>query len=186
MINDPGKNLISCPVVQGWFPIKELTQDNYFLSTASNLLFNCRHSSLSVWKQNQFLNYHLVNIPETQNAKAGRDLKGNAIWPPLFLQFKQDLTWRLWLMSSVCTWSAARDEGITIMKAHSLGPHRSHYRVTFNETVYFKSGTNHHGRTVLQLRAQAKHKQNKCQWNPSEAATQLPRSITSGLLKYPL
>lgn len=64
MINDPGKNLISCPVVQGWFPIKELTQDNYFLSTASNLLFNCGHSSLSVWKQNQFLNFHLVTIPK--------------------------------------------------------------------------------------------------------------------------
>ena len=64
MINDPGKNLISCPVVQGWFPIKEPTQDNYFLSTASNLLFNCGHSSFSVWKQNQFLNFHLVNIPK--------------------------------------------------------------------------------------------------------------------------
>lgn len=66
MINDPGKNLISCPVVQGWFPIKELTQDNYFLSTASNLLFNCGHSSFSAWKQNQFLNFHLVNIPKNQ------------------------------------------------------------------------------------------------------------------------
>lgn len=64
MINDPGKNLISCPVVQGWFPIKELTQDNYFLSTVPNLLFNRGHSSLSVWKQNQFLNLHLVNIPK--------------------------------------------------------------------------------------------------------------------------
>lgn len=45
MINDPGKNLISCPVVQGWFSIKELTHNNYFLSTASNLLFNCGYSS---------------------------------------------------------------------------------------------------------------------------------------------
>lgn len=186
MINDPGKNFISCPVVQGWFPIKELTQDNYFLSTASNLLFNCRHFPLSVWKQNQFLNCHLVNIPESHNARAGRDLKGNAMRPPLFLQFKQSLKWRLWLTSSVCTWSAAREEGITIMRAHSLGPHWSHYGVTFNETVYLKSGTNHHGGAVLQLRAQAKHKQSECQWNPSGAAIQSPRPITSGLLKYPL
>lgn len=66
MINDPGKNLISCPVVQGWFQIKELTQHNCFLSTASDLSFNCGHSSLSVWKQNQFSNLYLVKIPKNQ------------------------------------------------------------------------------------------------------------------------
>lgn len=178
MINDPGKNLISCPVVQGWFPIKELTQDNYFLPSASNPLFNCRHSSLPVWKQNQFLNCHLVTTSESQKAKAGRDLKGNVIRPSLFLQFKQDWRWRPLLTSSVCTWSATKGRGNYYQGRAQHGSSLiSHYGVTFNETVYFKLGTNHHGRLVLQLWAQAKHKQNKCQWNPSETAMQLPHSV---------
>ena len=93
---------------------------------------------------------------ESLNANTGRDLKRNVIRPPLFLWFKQDLRGRLCFPSSLCTWSSSKWEGI---KAHSLGPQWSHYGVTFNETVHFKLGTNHHGRIFLQLWARAK--QNK-------------------------
>lgn len=85
MINDPGKNLISCPVVQGWFPIKELTQDDYFLSTACNLLFNCGHCSLNVKAESIFELPFGEYSKESQNAKVGRVLKGHVIRPLLFL-----------------------------------------------------------------------------------------------------
>lgn len=156
MINDPGKNLISCPVVQGWFPIKELTQDNYFLSTVPNLLFNRGHSSLSVWKQNQFLNLHLVNIPKDHWML---NLEGTLMALSLSLlsscssHRSEGEGWHS--HHSADTWFG--DEGSVILQDTAWVPRWTHYGVTFNETVNSKLGTNHHGRMFLQLQAQAKY-----------------------------
>lgn len=153
MINDPGKSLISCPVVQGWFPIKELTQDNYFLSTVPNLLFNRGHS-LSVWKQNQFLNLHLVNIPKDHWML---NLGGTfmAVSLSLLSQFRQEWGWSWHSHHSVDTQFG--EEGSAILQDTAWVPRWTHYGVTSNETVNSKLGTNHHGRMFLQLQAQAKH-----------------------------
>ena len=52
---------------------------------------------------------------------------------------------------------------VQLLKDTAWAPRWTHYGVTFNETVNFKLGTNHHGRMFSQLQAQAKH-------NPKQAS----------------
>jgi hypothetical protein len=95
---------------------------------------------------------------EPQNAKSGRSLKSNEIEPPLSLQFRQTEVEGFDSHCSGVHGQVTSEEGSTVIKRRSLGPHWHHFGVTFNETVYFKLGTNHHGRVFLQLWTQEKHK----------------------------